>query len=88
MPVEKNSWSLNFIPNKTITRYRRGRKKLCKRKLAQFDSTERIEIDETTHTALYGEFGCQPLERGFGTTLGNALRRVLLSSIQGAAIFP
>lgn len=47
---------------------------------------KRIEIDETTHTALYGEFSCQPLERGFGTTLGNALRRVLLSSIQGAAI--
>ena len=35
---------------------------------------------------LYGEFTCQPLERGFGTTLGNALRRMLLSSIQGAAI--
>jgi DNA-directed RNA polymerase subunit alpha len=47
---------------------------------------KRIEIDETTHTAFYGEFSCQPLERGFGTTLGNALRRVLLSSIQGAAI--
>jgi DNA-directed RNA polymerase subunit alpha len=48
---------------------------------------KRIEIDETTHTSFYGEFSCQPLERGFGTTLGNALRRVLLSSIQGAAIF-
>jgi DNA-directed RNA polymerase subunit alpha len=47
---------------------------------------KRIEIDETTHTRFYGEFSCQPLERGFGTTLGNALRRILLSSIQGAAI--
>ena len=47
---------------------------------------KRIEIDETTHTRFYGEFTCQPLERGFGTTLGNALRRILLSSIQGAAI--
>ncbi|MDA8123919.1 MAG: DNA-directed RNA polymerase subunit alpha [Deltaproteobacteria bacterium] len=47
---------------------------------------KRIEIDEATHTPFYGEFSCQPLERGFGTTLGNALRRVLLSSIQGAAI--
>ena len=47
---------------------------------------KRIDIDETTHTRFYGEFSCQPLERGFGTTLGNALRRVLLSSIQGAAI--
>jgi DNA-directed RNA polymerase subunit alpha len=47
---------------------------------------KRIEIDESTHTRFYGEFSCQPLERGFGITLGNALRRVLLSSIQGAAI--
>jgi DNA-directed RNA polymerase subunit alpha len=47
---------------------------------------KRIEIDENTHTRFYGEFTCQPLERGFGITLGNALRRVLLSSIQGAAI--
>ncbi len=47
---------------------------------------KRIDIDESTHTPLYGEFTCQPLERGFGITLGNALRRVLLSSLQGAAI--
>ena len=47
---------------------------------------KRIDIDETTHTRFFGEFSCQPLERGFGTTLGNALRRILLSSIQGAAI--
>ncbi|HVO66463.1 MAG TPA: DNA-directed RNA polymerase subunit alpha [Syntrophales bacterium] len=47
---------------------------------------KRIDIDENTHTRFYGEFTCQPLERGFGITLGNAIRRVLLSSIQGAAI--
>ena len=47
---------------------------------------KRVDIDEATHTPFYGEFTCQPLERGFGTTLGNALRRILLSSIQGAAI--
>jgi DNA-directed RNA polymerase subunit alpha len=47
---------------------------------------KRIEIDEKTHTKYYGEFECQPLEKGFGNTLGNALRRVLLSSIYGAAI--
>ena len=47
---------------------------------------KRIDVDESTHTQFYGEFTCQPLERGFGLTLGNALRRVLLSSIQGAAI--
>lgn len=39
--------------------------------------------DESDH---YGKFTCEPLERGFGTTLGNALRRVLLSSLQGSAI--
>jgi DNA-directed RNA polymerase subunit alpha len=47
---------------------------------------KRIDVDNTTHTRFYGEFTIQPLERGFGITLGNALRRVLLSSIQGAAI--
>ena len=47
---------------------------------------KRIEVDEATHTNSYGEFTIQPLERGFGITLGNALRRVLLSSIQGCAI--
>ena len=45
-----------------------------------------IEVDETTLTDSYGKFVLQPLERGFGITLGNALRRVLLSSIQGGAI--
>ncbi|MGA2781860.1 MAG: DNA-directed RNA polymerase subunit alpha [Smithella sp.] len=47
---------------------------------------KRIDVDEATHTNSYGEFTIQPLERGFGITLGNALRRVLLSSIQGCAI--
>jgi len=47
---------------------------------------KRIDVDNATHTRLYGEFTIQPLERGFGITLGNALRRVLISSIQGAAI--
>jgi DNA-directed RNA polymerase subunit alpha len=46
----------------------------------------RIEVDDATHTRNYGEFIIQPLERGFGITLGNVLRRILLSSIQGAAI--
>ncbi len=45
-----------------------------------------VEVDEATLTDGYGKFEIQPLERGFGLTLGNALRRVLLSSIQGAAI--
>lgn len=47
---------------------------------------ERLEVDSASHTNRYGKFTCQPLERGFATTVGNCLRRILLSSIQGAAI--
>lgn len=47
---------------------------------------QRIEKDEKVSTPTYGKFVCEPLERGYGTTLGNSLRRVLLSSIQGPAI--
>ena len=43
-------------------------------------------MDEGTLTPTYGKFTAEPLERGFGATLGNALRRVLLSSLQGAAV--
>lgn len=47
---------------------------------------KRLEIDQETLTDYYGKFVVEPLERGFGITLGNSLRRVLLSSLQGAAI--
>jgi len=47
---------------------------------------ESIELDESTYTNSYGKFIVQPLERGFGITIGNALRRVLLSSLPGSAI--
>jgi len=47
---------------------------------------EKLEVDRDKHTDTYGKFVCQPLERGFATTIGNSLRRILLSSIQGAAI--
>jgi DNA-directed RNA polymerase subunit alpha len=47
---------------------------------------KKLDIDPETHTRFYGKFTCEPLERGYGTTLGNALRRVLLSSLRGAAI--
>lgn len=47
---------------------------------------KRLEVDEDSHSRFYGKFVCEPLERGFGITLGNALRRVLLSSLRGAAI--
>ena len=45
-----------------------------------------LEVDVESLTPTYGKFTCEPLERGFGTTLGNSLRRILLSSLQGAAI--
>ena len=45
-----------------------------------------ISIEEDDRTHSYGKFVCEPLERGFGITIGNALRRILLSSLQGAAI--
>ena len=47
---------------------------------------KRLEVDPEGHSRFYGKFICEPLERGFGITLGNALRRVLISSLQGAAI--
>ncbi|MCO6431798.1 MAG: DNA-directed RNA polymerase subunit alpha [Deltaproteobacteria bacterium] len=47
---------------------------------------KRIEVDEGTEDGRYGKFVAEPLERGFGITIGNALRRVLLSSLQGAAV--
>jgi DNA-directed RNA polymerase subunit alpha len=45
-----------------------------------------ISVEEDSRTHSYGKFVCEPLERGFGITIGNALRRILLSSLQGAAI--
>ncbi len=47
---------------------------------------EKLEVDKEKHSDTYGKFICQPLERGYATTIGNSLRRILLSSIQGAAI--
>jgi DNA-directed RNA polymerase subunit alpha len=47
---------------------------------------KRLQIDTDTLTDCFGKFKAEPFERGFGTTVGNSLRRVLLSSLQGAAI--
>ncbi len=47
---------------------------------------KKLEVDTATLTDTYGKFTCEPLERGYGITLGNSLRRVLLSSLQGSAI--
>ena len=51
-----------------------------------FQMPDMIELDETSRSDTYGKFIVQPLERGYGTTIGNSMRRVLLASLQGAAI--
>jgi DNA-directed RNA polymerase subunit alpha len=47
---------------------------------------KKLDVDTSSLTDTYGKFTCEPLERGYGISLGNSLRRVLLSSLQGAAI--
>lgn len=49
-------------------------------------SPKKLQVESESLTNTYGKFFAEPFERGFGTTLGNSLRRVLLSSLQGAAI--
>ena len=51
-----------------------------------FQRPKRLEFERETLTDRFGRFYAQPFERGFGTTIGNALRRVLLSSIEGTAV--
>lgn len=55
-------------------------------KWKNFQMPRSVQIDEDSLSDTYGMFTIHPLERGFGTTIGNALRRVLLSSIEGAAV--
>ncbi|HOC59155.1 MAG TPA: DNA-directed RNA polymerase subunit alpha [Smithellaceae bacterium] len=77
---------LNFIRSKQgIISQLEGNENM-QRNWSSLIRPKRVDVDEATHKRTYGEFTIQPLERGFGITLGNALRRVLLSSIQGAAI--
>lgn len=52
----------------------------------EFQMPKRIEVERATRTNRYGRFTAEPFERGFGTTVGNALRRVLLSSLEGGAV--
>jgi DNA-directed RNA polymerase subunit alpha len=55
-------------------------------KWRDFQLPKRLECDESTYTDSYGKFAAAPFERGYGVTLGNSLRRVLLSSIEGSAV--
>jgi len=51
-----------------------------------FETPKRLEVEKATLTPTYGKFLAEPFERGFGVTIGNSLRRVLISSIDGAAV--
>jgi len=55
-------------------------------KWRDFQFPKKLECDESTYTGTYGKFQAAPFERGYGVTLGNSLRRILLSSIEGSAV--
>jgi DNA-directed RNA polymerase subunit alpha len=55
-------------------------------KWRDFQLPKRLECDESTYTDTYGKFIAAPFEKGYGVTLGNSLRRILLSSIEGSAV--
>ena len=55
-------------------------------KLRNFEMPKRLICDESTLTPTYGKFTAEPFERGYGMTVGNSLRRVLISSIEGTAV--
>jgi len=61
-------------------------KKLHQKNWRDLIKPKGVEVEADSFTDLYGKFVCQPLERDFGITLGNSLRRILLSSLHGAAI--
>lgn len=55
-------------------------------KWRDFQLPKRLECDESTYSNTYGKFTAAPFEKGYGVTLGNSLRRILLSSIEGSAV--
>ena len=54
--------------------------------LRSFEIPKKLKCDEQTATQTYGKFVAEPFERGYGVTIGNSIRRVLLSSLEGAAV--
>jgi len=54
--------------------------------MKNFEMPKKLVLDEATHTPTYGKFVAEPFERGYGATIGNSLRRVLISSIEGTAV--
>ena len=64
---------------------KQGERLINARNWSELVKPDQISREEETASSTHGKFVCEPLERGYGTTIGNALRRVLLSSLQGAA---
>lgn len=64
---------------------KQGDRLINARNWSELVKPSKLERDDAESDGMHGRFSCEPLERGFGTTIGNALRRVLLSSLQGAA---
>ncbi|MBP7055516.1 MAG: DNA-directed RNA polymerase subunit alpha [Candidatus Omnitrophica bacterium] len=54
--------------------------------MKNFEMPKKLVLDESTYTPTYGRFVAEPFERGYGVTVGNSLRRVLISSIEGTAV--
>ena len=55
-------------------------------KWRDFQMPKRLDCDESVYSDTYGKFIAEPFEKGYGVTLGNSLRRILLSSIEGSAV--
>lgn len=65
--------------------FKQGDRLINSRNWSELVKPEKVERSSDPSDGQYGKFVCEPLERGYGTTIGNALRRILLSSLQGAA---
>ncbi len=65
---------------------KQGERLINTRNWAELVKPDQIRRESDPSNTMYGKFVCEPLERGYGNTVGNAMRRVLLSSLQGAAI--
>src|SRR5438046_3237314 len=84
-----NGWGGN-LPQFTEA-HREGRKSsrgeiIMRIRWRGLELPSRVLRDQQVSTDTYGKFTAEPFERGFGTTVGNSLRRILLSSLEGAAI--
>ena len=55
-------------------------------RLARFEMPKRLQREDATATPTYAKFSAEPFETGFGHTIGNSLRRLLLGSLEGAAV--